>query len=330
MGVGEFLGKLFGADAGKGETILRAYGKLPMYAEYRRLEVSPGAATAFTQWLDAGRLAWVNSCAKSTGTTRASRLMLRLPDVREWIVASIWDSRDTVGRVFPFCFFAVAAPEALGDDTVERFTSALALFEEFDAAHGELTRLGAGGDFYRLYARRKLALRPDDLPARVARLRAAAAAIDARAWFRSFAPDGQIDPALWFGTLVRRGQRWVASPELSGNLAISCPLVAGAPCEAQTLLWLDWIEPLANRLGRSPWLVMPAAPAGPGAASHLLLRDPMPGDFQLLTTDAATYGYVERIGDPPPASTETGATILVEPPTGSLVEWLKKQAPVRA
>ena len=100
MGVGNLLGKLFGSDANKNEALLRAYGKLPMYAEYRRLEVTPGTPTAYSQWLDAGRLAWCNAPSKTQdGQTRTTRLLIGLPDSREAIVATLWDSRDSLGRV---------------------------------------------------------------------------------------------------------------------------------------------------------------------------------------------------------------------------------------
>ena len=99
MGVGRLIGRLLGGDADKSDAILRAYGKLPLYAEYRRLEVSPGTPTAFSQWMDAGRLAWVRSPSKSeTGATRPSRLLIGLPDTKEAVVASVWDSRDSFER----------------------------------------------------------------------------------------------------------------------------------------------------------------------------------------------------------------------------------------
>ncbi|RMF85807.1 MAG: DUF2094 domain-containing protein, partial [Planctomycetota bacterium] len=178
MGVGEFIGKLFGGgDADKNVAVLRAYGKLPMYAEYRRLEVAPGAPSQFSQWMDAGRLAWVRSPQKSeNGVTRPTRLMFRLPDAKEVVVASLWDSRDSLGRVFPFSFFIVCPPDALGANALERWASAVSIFATLERAHGELAQLGSGGDFYRLYAKRAVLLRPDDLDERVSRLLADAQA----------------------------------------------------------------------------------------------------------------------------------------------------------
>lgn len=326
MGVGDLLGKLFGADSGKSDTPLRAYGKLPMYAEYRRLEVSPGTPTAYSQWLDAGRLAWVNSPTKTPqGVTRPARLLLRLPDAREWIVASVWDSRDTVGRVFPFSFFVACPPEALGDSAVERFIAATALFAAFDRAHGELPQLAAGGDFYRYYGKRRIPLRAEDHADRLSRARTDAAAIDAQAWLRQISPDGKVDPGLLFGALKRRAVRWQTQSDAVDGLAISCPLVPDASIAAQVVMWLEWLGPLLAR--RTPWIVLPADGARPGAAAHLLLRNPMPDDFQLLTTDDAVYGFIERIGYVPTDPTGSSIVSVAEPPAGSLLHWLRENGP---
>ncbi len=327
MGVGDLLGKLFGGEPAKGDAPLRAYGKLPMYAEYRRLELSPGAPTAFSQWMDAGRLAWVNAMSKSgAGSTRPSRLFLRLPGLREIAVASVWDSRDTVGRVFPFSFFVIASPDALGENLTERLASAMALFEAFDAAHAELNRLGAGGDFYRLYAKRRLPLRPPDVQDRAAALRSQSGGVDASVWFKSFSPDGKLDPAIWFGTLVRRGQRWKGNASLASNLAISCPMIANVSSAAQALIWLEWLEPLAAKIPAIPWFVLPADASRNGASMHVALREPMPGDFQLLTSDESSYGFVERIGEMPTASTDSSSLVFVDPPTTPLGAWLRDVA----
>ncbi|MFQ5806265.1 MAG: hypothetical protein ACE5I3_07440, partial [Phycisphaerae bacterium] len=129
---------------GKKDTVLRAYGKLPIYAEYRRLEVSPGTPTAFSQWMDAGRLAWVRSPSKSeASTTRPSRLVIGLPGTKEAIVASVWDSRDSLGRAYPFAFFVVCPPEALGRDLLQRWVAAASIHHAFDQLYFQLHSLGS-------------------------------------------------------------------------------------------------------------------------------------------------------------------------------------------
>ena len=169
--VGQFFGKLFSGHSSPGEVILRAYGKLPLYAEYRRLEVSPGLPTMFSQWLDEGRLAWMRSSEDNAkGTTLATRVVLHWSVSREWLIANIWDSRDSLGRVFPFAFFIVCSPESLGNTLLERWTSCVAIHEFFDQAHAQLARVGTGGDFYRLYRQRAVPTQPPDYQAEVHQL----------------------------------------------------------------------------------------------------------------------------------------------------------------
>ncbi len=326
MGVGQLIGKLFGGDAGGNDAVVRAYGKLPIYAEYRRLELSPGTPIAFSQWLDAGRLAWVRSPSKSDASTaRASRLTVGLPGAKEAIVASVWDSRDSLGRVFPFAFFVVCPSEALGRDPVERWVVAAGIHRSFDRLYAQLHSLGSGGDFYRFYQKRMVALRPDDLAERVRGLRAEAAQIAAEPWFKAVRFDGEIAPSAWFAALLRRAGRWKVQSASLAEAAVSCPLAGGFSYEAQVVLWLEWLGGLFKKIGKMPWMVVPMEGERSARALHLVIRDLLPDDYQLLTTDDRAYGFVEQLSSLPTAETETPpATDL---PTDSLLVWLKQHAP---
>jgi len=326
MGVGELIGKLFGAGEARDDLPLRAYGKLPMYAEYRRLELSPGVPTAFSQWMDAGRLAWVRSPTRSeAGVTRPTRLLLRLPETKELVVASVWDSRDSLGRVFPFAFFVVCATEALGRDALEQWVAALSIQRTFDRFHGELMSIGRGGDFYRLYQKRTVSLRGDDLSGRLQTLRADAGRIAADAWFKALGLDQAVEAAAWFAGLLRRAERWRAQPALLAELAVSLPLAAGFSFSAQAVLWLEWLSPLLAKAGKRPWLVVPAEDPKSATAMHIIVRDPLPDDFQLLTSDDRRYRYVEHAAEL--AQSESGAALPVDPPDGSLAGWLQRHVP---
>ena len=348
--VGQFLGKLFAPQVGKNEAVLRAYGKLPFYAEYRRLDLAPGTPTAFSQWMDAGRLAWARSVPSSTaGSVYTSRLLIRLPQAREVVVASVWDSRDSLGRAFPFAFFVVCPPEALGNDPFQCWAAAFAIQATFENFHRELAVLGRGGDFYRLYQKRSVVLRPDDLAQRTKRLQYDAGAIAADEWFK--AALSNVDAGEWFSGLLRRAQRWKSQPGSVSELALSVPLARGISSEAQALLWLSWIAEFIRQAGKSAWLVAPAEQALGRAALHILVRDLLPNDFQLLTTDAGDYGYVENLAQVPqagssprdlspdsspadsspadssPADSPATDSPADTPPTGSLLEWLTEHAP---
>lgn len=324
MGVGELIGKLFGGTEASNETLLRAYGKLPMYAEYRRLEVSPGAPTAFSQWMDAGRLAWVKASSKSgAGATRASRLMINIPESKDIVVANVWDSRDSLGRVFPFSFFAVCPAVAFGPDPVEQWVCALTMHRTFERTHAELRSLGTGGNFYRLFQKRSMPLRSEDVPQRAADLRADAARISARAWFDTIPHDEGVDAGAWFAGLLRRIERWKAEPARLAEAALSCPLSAEFPFDTQVVLWLEWMRAASTKLGRRIALLVPAESERSAGAVHLLLRDVLADDFQLLTSDDANYGYIERLNGVPNGNDAAAAPA----PEGSLLNWLAQHAP---
>lgn len=324
MGVGQLIDKLFGGEGSKNQTVLRAYGKLPLYAEYRRLEVSPGAPTAFSQWMDAGRLAWVRSPAKSeSGATRAAHMLVGLPEQREAIVASVWDSRDNLGRVFPFAFFVVCAPEALGSDAVERWVAAKSIYRLFDQLYARLHSLGSGGDFYRLFRKHLVDLRPDDLGQRARALREDAARITVEPWFEALGLDGQVTPAAWSAGLLRRAERWESQSSGLAEMALSCPLARGISYEAQVAVWLEWLGGLFKKAGRLPWMIVPPEDDRPAPTLNLVMRDLLPEDYQLLTTDDHSYSYMEDLSSLP--ASEGGAPLpSADTPTGSVLTWLKQ------
>jgi hypothetical protein len=328
MGVGRLIDRLFGGDATPSGGTLRAYGKLPIYAEYRRLELSAGTPTAFSQWLDAGRLAWVRSSSQSgAGATRPSRLVVGLSGVKEAIVASVWDSRDSLGRVFPFSFFVVCPPEALGRDPVERWAAASGIHRTFDRFYAQLHTLGSGGDFYRFYQKRTVALRVEDADQRVSTLREEAGKIAVEPWFKAVAWDGEMTMPAWFGGLVRRAERWKAPAGSLADMAISCPLARAYSYEAQAVLWLEWLGPFSRRIGKMPWLLVPAEGEPSALAVHLVFRDLLPDDYQLLTTDDGAYDYIEQLSSLPAGDTEATPLSADDTPSGSLLAWLNQHMP---
>ena len=323
MSVGRFFGKLFGGS-GKHETVLRAYGKLPMYAEYRRLEVSPGAPSAYSQWLDHGRQSWMNSATKAEGgMTCPARLVLGFPDAREVVVASVWESRDSLGRIFPFSFFVVVPADALGNSPLQRWAVACEVHRLFDEHHARLHALGSGGDFYRLFAKTAVTLTIEGVDERVAALSSAAEQIDARKWFDEAGPDGG-DAAAWFGQLQQRGSRWAQDPATLLDNAIGCPLAPSMSLDAQVAAWLEWFGDLPARAGRLPWFVVRQPGKTDAARLSLLLRDPLVDDYQLITSDDGAYGYVEHL-----AALAGNAAVeqATAPENTSLRAWLAAHPP---
>ena len=326
MVVGNLIGKLFGGDANKNEAVLRAYGKLPMYAEYRRLEISPGTPTAFSQWLDAGRLAWCNAPTKTdAGQTRTTRLLIGLPDQREAIVATVWDSRDSLGRVFPFSFFVVCPIESLGDNLTERWVSAMGLHQQFALLHKELSKVGQGGDFYRHFQKRVLPLRPENVDEGIRWLQQQGRGLSADDWFRQAIGGEDPPPGEWFAGLLRRVERWNAQPALVANLALNCPLAGSGSFDGQVAGWLQMLEGAAQKAGKPFWVIMPADDSVQPRTLNLLTRDLLPDDFQLMTTDDAAYDFVERIAKTPQNNPDSSVPKAV-PTEGSLYDWLSNHA----
>ena len=328
MGVSRLIGKLFGGDADRNAAVLRAYGKLPFYAEYRRLELAPGTPTVFSQWLDAGRLAWVRNPERTDAShTRPSRVLIGLPDAKEAVVASIWPSRDNLGREFPFAFFVTCPLDALGTDPVERWVAAGVIHETFATLHKEVHALGSGGDFYRAFRKRAVTLRADDLEDRVRNLRTEAATIPATTWFDGLRLGRETSFEAWFDGLARRATRWRNRPEALRQSALACPLAPGYSCDVQAVLYLEWLARLLGTLDRSPWLIAPTQ-CGPSAPTlSLILRDLLPDDYQLLTTEDRNYGYIEHLWSlAKPAAGEPSAPPTA-PPSNGLLTWLKQHAP---
>lgn len=322
--IGQLLGRFFGGEAGGNEALLRAYGKLPFYAEYRRLEVAPGAPTAYSRWLDDGRLAWVRSPSKTEqGRTRGTRVLIVPPESKEYIVASIWDGRDSLGRVFPFSFFINCAPEALGADLLEQWISADVIHQHFEQLYRELTVIGQGGDFYKLYGKRTVRLRPEDLADRVAEVRREAAAIPVENWLEQLKLDPPIEPLDWFSDLTRRSRRWKASAA-AGELALSCPLAGGYSRIGQMAVWLSWLGGFLPKSGRLVGLLVPSPEVPLPGAACVLARDVIADDFQLLTTDEPAYGFIEHLTARLASPGEGSAVLPVGQPTGSLIDCLSK------
>ncbi len=319
-----FLGRLFSGQSEAGELLLRAYGKLPMYAEYRRLEVSPGTATTFSQWLDDGRLAWIKATVDGVrGAPRGARVVLQWPDSRECVVANIWDSRDSLGRSFPFAFFVVCPGEWLGKDWAQRWVMCATIHKQLDEAHTRLGALGMGGDFYNVYRQQAIIANAADLEQQVEALRRKAQALDLAEWFAAAELPGQ-SAGPWFAGVARRAGQWRSGAALLAELGVSVPLAAGFSAEAQGVLWLDWLAALAGPAARPPSLIGPGADAAGAARLHVIFRPPLPGDFQLLTEDAAGYGYVDHLINGPNAGTDAAAGIGVAAPAGGLREALMR------
>lgn len=323
--VGQFFERLFAGPAGKNAGLLCAYGKLPYYAEYRRLELAAGTPTTYAHWLKDGQLAWARARdeADAIGTVGPVRVLLRLPDARQLVIASLWDSRDSQGRPFPFSFFTTALPGSLGPDLPTRFGSVQTHYASFDHEYRQIPELRQGGDFYRMFRKRTLPLLPDDISSRLARAEQAALAIPADAWFAG-AGIKHVDAGSWFSTLARRARIWRQDSRALADSAMGLPLAAGFPYEAQVGVWVRWIADFAGAIDQMPSLIMPAGNADKPATFYVIYRDLLADDYRLLTSDAEGYEYVERLAQALPNGSGFGGDSA--PIEGPLLRWLRRNA----
>ena len=135
-----------------------------------------------------------------------------------------------------------------------RWSAARAIHDQLDTAHGEVSALGSGGDFYKRFQKRGVDLRPADPAERSVAALAAAEKLDAADVFRGWAPNG-LEPGAWTGGLARRCERWRGAGSTPES-ALRLPLSPQHDALAQEAAWLRWIEPLAARGGRPssrPW-----------------------------------------------------------------------------
>jgi hypothetical protein len=312
--------KLFGGTSdAPGAVPLRAYGKIRLYAEYRRLEVAPGTPTLYSQWLDAGRLAWVKSPTKTaTGVTRATRLLLQLPGAKETVIASLWDSGDNLGRVFPFSFFATVPTDTLAGGPLDVWLAAAALQPQFDAAFAEIHQLAGGGDFYRRFQKRGVDIRPRNGGEAANELRTKAAAADFESFFRRTMGESGPQPGLWLASIKRRLSRWRENPASTG--ALTLPISSGPSQAEDVALWLAALP--ATRVGGLSllWHV-----SGTDARLCVLNRAATAEDFQLLSTDADRYGNAEHLANLIPTAADAPLAPLPVP-SGPFSAWLANVA----
>jgi hypothetical protein len=90
------------------------------------------------------------------------------------------------------------------------------------------------------------------------------------------------------------------------------------------VLWLEWLGGLFKKIGRAPWVVVPPEDERAAPTLNLVIRDLLPEDYQLLTTDDRSYNYVENLTSPP--TVESGAPLSSDTPTDSVLTWFKQHA----
>ncbi|HMQ15447.1 MAG TPA: TagF domain-containing protein, partial [Phycisphaerae bacterium] len=138
------LGQLISGFFAPRDLPLRAYGKVPFAAEYRRLNAGGPAASAFCRWLDDGRAAWMQHSDQPA--VAPTRLFVRPVPRGDFVAAHIRGSHDSLGRPFPLAFFVTIPRAAVGDDPLAAWLIAPRLNQQLAVQFDELAVVeGADG-----------------------------------------------------------------------------------------------------------------------------------------------------------------------------------------
>lgn len=302
---GKLLPSRGGASAG--EAVLRAFGKLPVSREFIHVEDGEGAARAFAEWLGAGHDAWIAAHGDGTrGELLPSRLLMCLPRYEStWIVASVWPSRDQAPRHFPFALYVVIPAANLPAEPLARWLSCLPVWERMEPIFPDLQRADLETVQTTLRDQR-ISFGALELKQSFARVEAEAAQIQLSDWLAAvLGAEAARDPVEWLWWLQKLADGWRGEGPQHVPLAVRCPLSPAFSLSAQIGAWLRWFDvqlraasargggsALLTRAG----LIVPSPGVAERTAGLGLLENPLrPGDFELLTSDAARYKGAEEL-----------------------------------
>lgn len=296
--VGKMLKGLFSSGP-HDSAVVRAYGKLPMSPEYRRLECDRGVAASFSRWIDTG---WGQARTRDQHSKMMpARFCGLFPGQKEHVTASFWDSRDSGGREFPFTFFLTVLRNSLGPDGPSRFAQVLGLWDAIEAMRGELAELARGKRFDAIYRDRHILLAKETVDEDRRALIRQVEAIPLGDFAEALAQRvGTSDLQNWLEMLSQSLPRWKDQMRDTG-LAIRCPISPRWSPAAQVIAWIQWLE--TNLDGRA-WpdtIIMPqlgraeAGETDDSPEAVLLFRDLTAEDFQLLTNWASAYEYADSV-----------------------------------
>lgn len=316
----KFLDRLTGSEV-EPRPLLRAFGKLPESREFLQLEAGRGAPKLFQNWVKAGHDQWVTVVpAERRGTLLPCRMWAVLPEAPDHaVVAHLWRSQDSAKRVFPFTFFVVLkTPRDLTPlpalDLARRYWAGLEpLFAEI--AQGQRV----------LQSFRDCVLDENETAPAGADLITEAQNIPASDWFEALSAGSAQWKTDFLSRLRGAVANWRAHPA-AATASIRVPLSRRHDYTVQAAAWIRWLE--TQHPGRELQLTALALPAPATAiapAVALITRPLREGDFQLLTSDAPDYEYLEDLDRHPHALSDPAAADFEDGDlAGSLWDWANR------
>jgi hypothetical protein len=163
---------------------------------------------------------------------------------REWVIARLWDSRDSLGRKFPFCFFVVCPQGDIGDGPLERLGATVHYARAFDAAWRERGSL-SGRDFAKVYGDFAIEPPPERAAAETAELRRAA---------ETWESGADVGDPIAIGVSAAAGR--IGELRQPGAVRRFCGALSEAgAAEAQAAAWLSWLEPALRAASVPAWCI---------------------------------------------------------------------------
>lgn len=308
---------------------VRAFGKLPSSREFQHLDAGQGPAKIFADWIKSGHDHWV-TCVETEkrGEIVPYGLLAALPGLKDYqVVARVWNSRDSASppRAFPFVLFTLLKwPKNCGK--LERLVVCRQIWNRF----GELfQRLSDDSLKLRDLRGELLDVDLDESVAGAGKLVAAMEQTSLPKWLEAIAPSTRSsDPAEMLALLQLLVEGWREQGSSVG-VAVRLPVCNAFALAPQVAAWLRWLDVNVSNSAELVGLFVPQGGLNDATAINLITRPISTADFQLLTTNAEEYHFVEDIAQIrnsvswSQGSTELppGARRLLETDSRTLRDW---------
>ena len=304
------------------------FGKLRIFADFVEPTHRTGFSDELRQWLVAATAASEPSSSQQEDgeTQQCYRVVWPHSRGKKLLVAILWNSRDQVGRSFPFCVYTELPVRKL------RLERVAALPLVLDPLWDQLLRIasnGAGQPWVELEGsqldvtevqqkikKARLDFDPKSVPEDLLEKRLVA--IEAERFATCcLGPDGR---ALWphmVAGLENLGMELLGAEPL---IALRLPGTQEIDSRSQAAFWLRLIETLAGGdAGALPSLFLSVGDGG-RTGLWLLFREPLQADLPLLFGDGPAHDYLLdlRLREKSPSAAELG----VAPPNAAEgLEW---------
>lgn len=271
------------SDSGK-RIVLRplCFGKLPLARDFLKSR-GDGASRSFQDWVNA--LARLSS--ETPDVPRTQRVLFIPEGEKHFVVATIWNSSDGTGTVFPFALYCEPSQRFLDVNRACPVMACLRIWSFLESEQVQLARKESTEDYYAHL--RKLSF-PVSLwggekgeegdEAKLAREAGAIRARDLATGIFGEDPLEEWVRLLWrFSLAIRQGDRGSRSLE---TLALRLPLARGIPFHLQVEAWLRCARKHGKTDALVPSVIFPQSPTDERVSFCLHFRPLRESDVLLL------------------------------------------------